>query len=116
MNIVAIIGNVASDPVLTRTEQGRALCTYRVAVSRLGDDQTADFFEIVSQERQAELCAEYLDIGRRIAVTGRLRCTVTDHDGERRTHTEVVACHVDLLSPNPRIDQTARAEQAEVAR
>ncbi|MCB0880525.1 MAG: single-stranded DNA-binding protein, partial [Thermoleophilia bacterium] len=61
MNIVAIIGNVASEPELRHTSQGRAVCSFRVAVSRPGDASTADFFDVVAWERQAEICKQYLD-------------------------------------------------------
>jgi single-strand DNA-binding protein len=117
VNLVAIIGNVASDPELRHTEQGRAVCSFRVAVARIGDDQQADFFDVVAWERQAEVCNEYLQVGRRIAVQGRMRCRVWDvNEQVRRTSVELVACRVELLSPNPRTDRTGTDELVEVAR
>jgi single-strand DNA-binding protein len=117
VNIVAIIGNVASEPELRHTEQGRAICSFRVAVSRPGDGTTADFFEIVAWERQAEICKQYLDIGRRVAVEGRMHCRVVEADDQaRRTNIELVACRVELLSPNSRADRAQSVEQVEVAR
>jgi single-strand DNA-binding protein len=116
VNIVAIIGNVASEPELRHTEQGRAVCGFRVAVARPGDAQQADFFDIVAWERQAEVCKEFLDIGRRIAVQGRMHCRVHGTSGqERRTNVELVACRVEMLSPNPRTDRAASTEQVEAA-
>ena len=120
MNIVAIIGNVASEPELRHTSQGRAVCSFRVAVSRPGDASTADFFDVVAWERQAEICKQYLDIGRRIAVEGRMHCRVLhDADQSRRTSVELVACRVELLSAarNGAMQRDAAgAEQVEVAR
>ena len=99
MNIVAIIGNVASEPKLRNTSQGRAVCCFRVAVSRPGDGTTADFFDVVTWERQAEICKQYLDLGRRIAVEGRMHCrSYRDVDDVRRTSVELVASRVELLS------------------
>lgn len=96
MNIVALVGNVASEPELRQTTGGRAVCTFRLAVSRVGAEQ-ADFFTIVAWERQAEVCGQYLGIGRRIAVDGRLHHTSWEADGARRSRVEVVAHRVELL-------------------
>lgn len=94
MNIVALIGNVASDPALTYTTNGKAVCTFRIAVSRPGGED-ADFFTIASFDRQAEVCNEYLSIGRRIAVEGRMHYADRDGSGDHRV--EVVANRVELL-------------------
>lgn len=101
MNIVAIVGNVASEPELRHTEQGRAICSFRVAVARSGSNEQADFFDVAAWERQAEVCHQYLSIGRRVAVQGRMHCRVHDTD-TRRTSVEVVASRVELLGPAPR--------------
>jgi single-strand DNA-binding protein len=97
VNIVAVVGNVASEPELRHTSQGRAICTFRVAVSRPGGEE-ADFFTVAAWERQAEVCSEYLAIGRRIAVDGRMHCRVEDKpDGTRASRIEIVAHRVELI-------------------
>ena len=97
MNIVAVVGNVASEPELRHTSQGRAICTFRVAVSRPGGEE-ADFFTVAAWERQAEVCKEYLAIGRRVAVDGRMHCRVeVAPDGTRASRIEIVAHRVELL-------------------
>ena len=121
MNIVAIIGNVASEPELRTTSQGRAVCSFRVAVSRPGDGSRADFFDVVAWERQAKVCKQYLDIGRRIAVQGRMHCRIHEAaDKQRRSRVELVACRVELLSAARngvmQRDAAAEASQVEVAR
>lgn len=99
MNLVAIIGNVASDPELRHTPSGKAVCTFRVAVSRPGGDE-ADFFGVVAWERQAEVCSEYLTKGRRVGVEGRLHhSTWQTESGDKRSKVEVVANRVQLLGP-----------------
>lgn len=96
MNIVAVIGNLASPPELRYTPAGRAVCSFRLAVSRPGGEQ-ADFFDVVAWERQAEVCSEYLAVGRRVAVEGRLHHVVWDHDSQRRSRVEVVAHRIQML-------------------
>lgn len=97
MNICVLIGNVASEPELRYTAGGRAACTFRLAVSRAGSDQ-ADFFTIVAWERQAEVCKEYLQVGRRVSVEGRLHQSGYGEqaDGMSRK-VEIVANRVHLL-------------------
>ena len=115
MNIVAIIGNVASEPELRHTSQGRAVCSFRVAVSRPGDGSTADFFDIVSWERQAEVCQQFLTIGRRVSVEGRMHCRVLDGEPQR-TSVEIVASRIELLSSNRSPVVEREAEDVEVVR
>jgi len=97
MNLVALIGNVSTEPELKYTSTDRAICTFRIAVSRAGGDQ-ADFFNVVAWERQAEVCKEYLQVGRRVSVEGRLHHrTFTDAAGDSRSAVEVIANRVQLL-------------------
>lgn len=102
MNLVAIIGNVSSQPELTYTPSGKAVCTFRIAVSRPGGDE-ADFFDVLSVERQAEVCAEYLQVGRRVGIEGRLQHSAwEDEEGKRRSKVQVIADRVQLLGPPAR--------------
>ena len=103
MNIVALVGNLATDPELRQTSGGRAVCTFRLAVSRAGGEQ-ADFFTIVAWERQAEICNEYLAVGRRIAVEGRLHHSTWKVEESPRSKVEVIAHRVELLG-KPKRDQ-----------
>lgn len=111
MNVVALIGNVAAEPELRHTTGGRAVCTFRLAVSRPGGTE-ADFFTIVAWERQAEVCNEYVSIGRRIGVEGRLHHSTWEVDGTRRSKVEVIAHRVQLLGA-PKRAQSAAVDGAE---
>jgi single-strand DNA-binding protein len=112
MNLVALVGNLATDPELRHTEGGKAVCTFRLAVSRSSNTE-ADFFTVVTWERQAEICKQYLSVGRRIAVDGRLHhSTWTVGEGEnmqRRSKVEVIAHRVEMLGP--RREQTGRTAE-----
>lgn len=113
MNVVALIGNLAADPELRYTQGGRAVCSFRVAISRPGGDH-ADFFTVVAWERQAEVCSEYLTKGRRVGVEGRLHHSTWEVEGERRSKVEIVATRVELLG-GPRKDGDRELDQAETA-
>jgi len=111
MNLVALIGNVASEPELRYTGSGKAVCSFRLAISRPGGTE-ADFFTIVTWERQAEVCDRYLYIGRRVGVEGRLHQTAAVRtDSEyKRSKTEVVAHRVQLLGAPRQTDAEEREE------
>ena len=97
MNIVAVIGNAATDPELRHTTSGKAVCTFRIAINRPGGND-ADFFEIVAWERQAEVVNEYVSKGRRVSIEGRLHhSTWQTDDDKRRSKVEIVATRIQLL-------------------
>lgn len=105
MNLVAMIGNTASDPDLRHTPAGRAVCTFRVAINRPGGEQ-ADFFTVTCWERQAEIAARHLTRGSRVGVEGRLhQSTWQDDTGAKRSKVEIIAHRINLLSPRQR-DET----------
>ena len=101
MNIVTLIGNLASDVDLKDVGEERQVASFLLAVDRPGKDE-ADFVRISTWNKQAETCARYLAKGRRVAVDGRLRSSSwEDTDGNRRSAIEVVANRVQFLSPPP---------------
>jgi len=96
MNLVALIGNAVTKPEVKYTPSGRAVCTFRMAVSRPGEE-SADTFTIVTWERQAEVCSEYIQVGRRIGIEGRLHHSTWEDGDETRSKVEIIASRVQLL-------------------
>ena len=97
MNMVVLIGNLATD-VDIRTVGEKSVANFLLAVDRPAKDGDADFVRVSTWERQAELCAEYLSKGRRVAVDGYLRTRSWEEEGKRRRDVEVVARRVEFLS------------------
>jgi single-strand DNA-binding protein len=96
VNSVALIGRLTADPTTHAGEQHES-CTFRLAVPRPGSDG-ADFVDIVTFDKLAATCGEYLSKGREVAVVGRLRLSEwTGRDGERRSKIQVVADAVQFL-------------------
>jgi single-strand DNA-binding protein len=98
MNVVTLIGNLATD-VEAREVGDKQVARFLLAVDRRSKEGGADFVWIAAWERQAELCAEYLKKGLRVAVDGYLRSRTWEEDGKRRNAIEVVARSVQFLSP-----------------
>ncbi|CAN5146812.1 hypothetical protein BH18ACT12_BH18ACT12_23360 [soil metagenome] len=105
MNIVSVIGNLATD-VEVREVGEKQVAKFLLAVNRVSKDGGADFVGISVWERQAELCAQYLTKGRRVGIEGYLRSHSWEEEGKRRREVEIVARRVDFLS-GPREESPA---------
>ena len=98
MNNVSLIGNLATDVEMREVGGDKKVASFLLAVGRGAREGGADFVWVSAWERQAELCAEYLAKGRRVAVDGRLKSRTWEQDGKRRDAVEVVARRVEFLS------------------
>lgn len=98
MNVVTLIGNLATDVELRDVGQDMQVATFLLAVDRPGKDE-ADFVRVSTWNKQAEVCAQYLAKGRKVGIDGRLRSSSwEDSDGNKRNAIEVVANRVEFLS------------------
>jgi len=98
LNKVMLIGNVGKDPEMRYTANGNAVTTFSLAVNRNFQStegerrEETDWFEIVTWNKLAELCSQFLQKGRQAFVEGRLHTRSWEgQDGQRRYRTEVVA-------------------------
>jgi len=107
MNVVTLIGNLASEVEVRELGDGKKVASFVLAVDRGGRDAGADFVSVSAWDRQAELCSEYLAKGRRVAIDGRLRSRSWEEGGKRRSAVEVVARRVEFLGGGPRQDRGA---------
>ena len=96
MNSVALIGRLTANPQ-THAGEKHESAAFRLAVPRSGSDG-ADFIDIVTFDKLAATCGEYLTKGREVAVVGKLRLNEwTSREGERRSRLQVVADAVQFL-------------------
>jgi single-strand DNA-binding protein len=104
LNRVQLIGNLTRDPELRYTPSGTAVCSFGLATNRSWTTDTGEkheeteFHRIVSWNKLAELCSQFLVKGRKVYVEGRLSTrTWTGQDGQQRSTTEVVIDDMILL-------------------
>jgi len=104
VNVVTLIGNLATDVELRDVGQDMQVASFLLAVDRPGKDE-ADFVRVSTWNKQAEVCAQYLAKGRKVGVDGRLRSSSwEDSDGNKRNAIEVVANRVEFLSSREKED------------
>jgi len=99
-----IIGHLGADPELRYTANGSAVCTFRVATSRTWNTndgerrEETEWFSVVTWNRLAENCAQYLTKGRQVYVEGRMQTrSWDDQQGQKRYRTELIAEEVKFL-------------------
>ena len=98
MNIVILIGNVATDVDVKELAAEKKVAGFLLAVDRRSKEGGADFVRVSAWDRQADLCRRFLGKGKRVAVEGRLRSRSWEEaDGKRRSAVEVVASHLEFL-------------------
>jgi single-strand DNA-binding protein len=101
MNKVILVGNLARDPEVRYTPNGKAVASFTIAVNRFtgqGQKEAADFVPIVAWEKLAEVCGNNLTKGRRVLVEGRLQIRSYDaSDGQKRRVAEVIAQNIEFL-------------------
>lgn len=101
MNKQFCIGNLTKDPETRTTPNGNTVCTFTVAVNRkkVSEPQT-DFFRVNAWGKLGELCARFLNKGRKVAVVGELQARTYDNkDGKTMLSLDVVADEVEFLTP-----------------
>jgi single-strand DNA-binding protein len=100
INTVAISGNLTKDPELRHLPSGTSICNMRVAVNARekidGEWQDrANYFNVTVWGAHGENCAKYLEKGRGVMVSGRLRWREWEaNDGSKRQDVEIVADQV----------------------
>ena len=107
INSVIVIGNLTRDPELKATPSGTSVCSLRIAVNDQVKDQAsgewvekANYFTVDVFGRQAETCAQYLNRGRQVAVSGRLRWRQWEtQDGQKREAVSIAADRVQFIGP-----------------
>ncbi len=102
MNKVILIGNLTRTPELRVTSTGVSVCNFTIAVNRRIPNaqgvREADFIPVVAWRQLAELCAKYLDKGRKCAVVGQIQNrSYETADGQKRYVTEIFADEVEFL-------------------
>ena len=105
MNAVFLTGRLSNDPELRFTANGKKVVNFGLAVEYRGSDNV-DFFDIVAWERTAEVIAQHLTKGRRVAIRGYLDKTPwVTAEGEKRSRVEIVAQEVEFLDFPRRTEQ-----------
>ncbi len=104
LNKVMVIGNVGKDPEMRFIPSGKPVTSFSLATNRLfttsGGERRkeTEWFNIITWNRLAETCNQFLTKGQQVYVEGELRTSTWEgQDGQKKSRVEVHANRVIFL-------------------
>jgi len=104
VNKMIIIGNLGSEPEMRFTPNGNPVTSFSVATnwryttSQGERKEETQWFTVVTWNRLAEQCNQFLNKGRLVYAEGRLRSRSWEgQDGQKRFSNEIIANKVTFL-------------------
>lgn len=105
INVVVISGNLTRDADLRMTAGGTPVMSFGIAVNdRHKNQQTgewedyANFVDCTMFGSRAEKLSRYLSKGTKVALSGHLRYSSWERDGQRRSKLEVIVDEIEFMS------------------
>jgi single-strand DNA-binding protein len=111
MNRVLLTGRLTRDPELRTLSTGKTVTQFSLATNDYrGGKELSEFHSIVTWDRLAEICGQYLGKGQLVALEGRLQTRQWEDDKKvRHWKTEIVASSVEMLSGRRKKDYAAES-------
>ncbi|MEK6720318.1 MAG: single-stranded DNA-binding protein [Chloroflexota bacterium] len=112
MNKVLLTGRLTRDPEMRSLASGKTVTQFSLATNEYAGagKERAEYHNIVTWDRLAEICGRYLGKGQQVALEGRIQTRSWDDDrGLRHWKTEVVAGSVEMLSGRRKKDYAAES-------
>ena len=98
LNKTIIIGRLTRDLELRKTQAGKSVLNFSVAVNRQYNRDESDFINCIAWEQTADFMANYLGKGALVSVEGRIQTgSYEGTDGKKVYTTDVVAERVQAL-------------------
>ncbi len=100
-NKCVLVGRLTKDPDSRFTVEGKPVTKFSIAVDRdfkREGEPDADFFNIVTFGKVAEICRDYLNKGKQVLVEGRIQIRkYTTDEGVDKWSTEIIASSMKML-------------------
>ena len=95
MNNVVIMGRLTKDAEERKTNSGKSVCSFCVAIDDRFDRDKTHFVDVIAWNKTAEFICKYFHKGSMIAIVGRLTTrTWEDKNGSKHKAVEIVADEV----------------------
>ena len=111
MNHVVLTGRLTRDPESRKLASGKTVTEFSVATNDYrGGSEKSKYHAVVTWDRLAEICGQYLGKGQLVSIIGRLQ-TRQWEDANKLRHwkTEIVANSVEMLSGKRKKDYAAES-------
>lgn len=98
MNTCALVGRVTKDIEMRKTQSGKSVASFTLAVNRRGKDAGADFIPCVAWERTAETLSNYVHKGDRLGIEGSVSTrSYDDKYGQKHYVTEIAVHSIEFM-------------------
>jgi single-strand DNA-binding protein len=103
VNKITLMGNVGRDPDIQQTKSGTKVAHFSLATNRRapadsGEAEQTDWHRLTLWNRQAQYAEEFIRIGDRIYIEGRLEYDTCERDGVTIPTAEIHVSSVVMLS------------------
>ena len=112
VNNCMFIGRLGRDPESRFTQSGKTVVNFSIACSeKRGGEEYTEWVNIVVWDKLGEICAQYLQKGSLVYISGRMQTRKwQDQSGTDRYTTEIVAREMKML--DSRRDSGQQQDQA----
>ena len=124
MNKVMLIGNISNDLEIKKTQTGKSLLAFSVAVNEgFGEKKTTDFIKCRAWEKTADLIAQYCHKGSKIFVEGKYKTESYEKNGQKVYSDYVLVSSIEFLdsketrqtiSTNPQWNMSTQTTQVKL--
>ena len=111
MNRVVLTGRLTRDPEMRKLASGKTVTQFSVATNDYrGGTEKSEYHNVVTWDRLAEICGQYLGKGQLVNIEGRIQTRQWEDESKaRHWKTEIVASAVEMLSGRRKRDYAAEA-------
>jgi single-strand DNA-binding protein len=111
MNRVLIAGRLTRDPEMRKLPTGKTVTQFAVATNDYrGGSEKAEFHSVVTWDRLAEICGQYLGKGQLVAIEGRIQTRQWEDEAKQKHwRTEIVASSVEMMAGKRKKDYATEA-------
>lgn len=99
MNNVQLIGNLTKDIELRKTQCGKSVVNFTLAVARTFNREETDFIQCQAWGKTADILHQYCCKGFKIGLSGNIETGSYDKNGQTVYTTTVRVNNIDLLTP-----------------
>lgn len=99
MNQVQLIGNLTKDIELRKTQNGKSVVNFILAVARTFNREETDFIQCQAWGKTADILHQYCHKGSKIGLSGSIETGSYEKNGQRVYTTTVIANNIELLTP-----------------
>jgi single-strand DNA-binding protein len=109
MNRVLLTGRLTRDPELRSLPSGKTVTNFSLATNEYrGGEERTEYHAIVTWDRLAQICGQFLGKGQLVSLEGRLQTRRWEDDAKQKHYrTEIVANNVEMLSGRRKKDYAA---------